>query len=88
MKFSRLKILLLFFLLIPIPALWAASASDELAHLLNRLHGFQANFTQTVMDGRGQILQKTSGKMILQRPGHFRWEVMQPNKQLLIADGE
>lgn len=86
-SFYRLKVLLIF-LVIPLHAVWAASASDALAKLLNRLQSLQANFTQTVMDGRGQILQKISGQMILQRPGHFRWEVMQPNRQLLIADGK
>ncbi|MES2142062.1 MAG: outer membrane lipoprotein chaperone LolA [Pseudomonadota bacterium] len=83
----RLKILLIF-LIVPFHVLWADSASDELAKLLNRLQSLQANFTQTVMDGRGQILQKTSGQMVLQRPGRFRWEVNQPNRQLLVADGK
>ncbi len=86
-SFYRLKILLSF-LVVPFHAVWAASAADELATLLNRLQSLQTNFTQTVMDGRGQILQKTSGQMILQRPGRFRWEVKQPNRQLLIADGK
>ena len=83
----HLKIFLLF-LIVPFHVLWADSASDELAKLLNRLQNLQANFTQTVMDGRGKILQKTSGQMVLQRPGRFRWEVNQPNRQLLIADGK
>ena len=67
---------------------WATSAPDSLASLLSRLQSLQTNFTQTVIDGKGQILQKTSGQMILQRPGRFRWEVKQPNRQLLIADGK
>jgi outer membrane lipoprotein carrier protein len=88
MKFIYRLNFLIFFLFIPLHITHAASASQELANLLNRLQSLQANFSQTVMDGRGQILQKTSGQMILQRPGRFRWEVMQPSKQLLIADGQ
>lgn len=65
-----------------------AVAEDQLSHLLNNLHTSRANFTQTVMSAKGQILQQVSGKMTIQRPGHFRWEVMRPNRQLLIADGQ
>ncbi len=63
-------------------------AEAKLSQLLNNLQTSRANFTQTVMNSRGQILQQISGKMTIQRPGCFRWEVMQPNKQLLIADGQ
>ncbi|MES2998809.1 MAG: outer membrane lipoprotein chaperone LolA [Pseudomonadota bacterium] len=79
---------LLVFLLLPIQVLAATLAPNQLENLLNRLQSLRANFTQTVMDGRGQILQKTSGQMTLQRPGRFRWQVEQPNRQLLIADGK
>lgn len=63
-------------------------AEAKLSQLLNNLQTSRANFTQTVMNSRGQILQQINGKMTIQRPGCFRWEVMQPNKQLLIADGQ
>ena len=63
-------------------------AEVNLSQLLNNLQTSRADFTQTVMNSRGQILQQLSGKMTIQRPGCFRWEVMQPNKQLLIADGQ
>jgi outer membrane lipoprotein carrier protein len=63
-------------------------AEDQLSQLLNNLQTSRADFTQTVMNSRGQVLQQVSGKMTIQRPGRFRWEVMQPNRQLLIADGQ
>lgn len=63
-------------------------AEDRLSQLLTNLKTSRADFTQTVKNSKGQILQQVSGKMTLQRPGHFRWEVTQPNKQLLIADGQ
>lgn len=65
-----------------------ALTEDQLSQLLNNLQTSRADFTQTVMNSRGQILQQVSGKMTIQRPGRFRWEVMQPNRQLLIADGQ
>jgi outer membrane lipoprotein carrier protein len=63
-------------------------AEDQLSQLLNNLQTFRADFTQTVMNARGQVLQQVSGKMIIQRPGRFRWEVIRPSRQLLIADGQ
>lgn len=62
-------------------------AKEQLSSLLNNLQTLRANFTQTVMNSKGEILQQVSGKMSIQRPGLFRWEIMQPNRQLLIADG-
>ena len=63
-------------------------AEDQLSQLLNNLQSSRSNFTQTVMNSKGQILQQLSGRMAIQRPGRFRWEVTQPNRQLLIADGK
>ncbi|RDH40402.1 MAG: outer membrane lipoprotein carrier protein LolA [Candidatus Aquirickettsiella gammari] len=86
MKFLK-RILSLIIILVPMQTVWAATA-DELTQLLNNLKSSKADFTQTIMNGRGQILQQTSGTMTLQRPGRFRWEVRVPNRQLLIADGQ
>lgn len=61
-------------------------ASENLSELLSHMQTSRADFTQTIMNSRGQILQQVSGKMSIQRPGHFRWEVTRPNRQLLIAD--
>lgn len=63
-------------------------AEEKLSQLLSKMQTSRADFTQTIMNSRGQILQQVSGKMTIQRPGHFRWEVTQPNRQLLIADGQ
>lgn len=89
MNFSyRFTGLSLAFLLFSLATLSYASALDKLTQHLNKLQSARANFVQTVIDGRGQILQRTHGQMILQRPGRFRWEVKQPSKQLLVADGQ
>jgi outer membrane lipoprotein carrier protein len=64
-----------------------ASATDSLNQLLINLHSLTAHFTQTIIDGKGNILQQTSGQMALQRPGKFRWETQAPTRQLLVADG-
>jgi len=64
------------------------AAATSLTSLLQNLQTMQANFQQTIQDGRGNMLQQSQGKMDLQRPGLFRWETTQPNQQLIIADGK
>lgn len=46
----------------------------------------KANFTQTVYDNRGKATQISYGKMAMQRPGKFRWDVTKPIPQLIIAN--
>lgn len=66
-------------------AIYAAPAAD-LAALLNSLHTMRADFTQTILDNKGKVVQKAYGKMALQRPGKFRWEVSRPIPQLIVAN--
>lgn len=47
----------------------------------------KANITQSVYDNRGKVVQQSFGKMALQRPGKFRWEVTKPIPQIVIANG-
>jgi len=88
MCFSKLKAILFGFLLVFTSSAFADSAADQLVKILGGLQTLQANFSQNVLDGRGNVLQRTTGEMTMQRPGKFRWEVVKPSKQLLIADGQ
>jgi outer membrane lipoprotein carrier protein len=64
-----------------------AAPSSELSSLLNLLQTMQADFTQTVYDNNNKEIQKSFGKMALQRPGKFRWDVTKPIPQLIVANG-
>jgi len=46
-----------------------------------------AHFNQTSYVKK-QPAKNASGHMALQRPGKFRWEITQPNRQIIIADGQ
>ncbi len=46
-----------------------------------------ADFKQKAIAKKG-LGKMSFGKMALQRPGKFRWEITQPNHQLIIADGK
>jgi outer membrane lipoprotein carrier protein len=67
---------------------WADSAENMLNQLLKNVQSMQAHFTQTMMDNKDNIIQKSQGNMALQRPGQFRWETTSPNAQLVVANGK
>jgi outer membrane lipoprotein carrier protein len=75
-------------------ALSAVAVSVQAA-TLERLRAFvretqtaRANFTQTVTDKNGRLVQQVSGEFAIARPGKFRWSVDKPYQQLLVGDGE
>jgi outer membrane lipoprotein carrier protein len=66
---------------------FAASADSELMQLLNGINSMSANFIQTTaMSGKHPKKQQLSGTIALIRPGKLRWEVKQPNRQLIIVN--
>ena len=67
---------------------FAADAAKQLLDSLTPLQNIQANFQQSILDKDGRVLEQTSGKMTLLRPGKFRWDTQKPSHQLLIADGK
>lgn len=69
-------------------AAYADSASDSLTQLLNNIRTMQADFTEVVKDTKGKTLNQSQGKMSLERPGKFRWDVTKPNPQLIVTNGK
>jgi outer membrane lipoprotein carrier protein len=63
-----------------------ADAAADLTNLLNATQSMKASFTQSTFNHRGKVTQKTTGDMALQRPGKFRWNVIKPMPQLIIAN--
>lgn len=75
-------------------ALWLTSltcfaddSAKQLLAILTPLQTMQADFQQSILDKNGRVLEQTSGKMALLRPGKFSWDTQKPAHQLLIADG-
>ncbi|MCX2833653.1 outer membrane lipoprotein chaperone LolA [Microbulbifer thermotolerans] len=65
-----------------------ADATDELSRLLQPLAGLSGKFQQTLVDERGKVVQKSSGKFSVQRPGKLRWETGEPFSQLLVTNNK
>ena len=67
----------------------AAAATTALDTYLQDLGSLRTEFTQVVVDARGQQLETGEGTLLVRRPGRFRWEytAQGAGPQLLVADG-
>jgi outer membrane lipoprotein carrier protein len=79
-----IKLLIFIFLFFPTLSL-ADAQNQDLINILNNLHTMQADFTQLVSNDAANV-QQSSGTMVLRRPGKFRWEVLNPTKQLIVVN--
>ena len=78
--------------LLALSAVWppvavSATGGERLKAFFNDVHSVRAHFNQRVLDPRQRVVQESSGVMMLQRPGRFRWVYSAPYKQLIVADG-
>lgn len=67
---------------------WAADAQDALERFVKTRQFAEGRFTQTVVSRSGAVKQKGSGEFSFSRPGKFRWEIIKPYPQLILADGK
>lgn len=65
----------------------AQSAESRLNAALKRLDNLTADFKQTVLDRDKRVIEQSSGKVAIQRPGKFSWIYTSPYEQQIIADG-
>jgi len=69
----------------------AAGPATPLDAYLDGLRTLRTEFSQTVVDGKGEAVQQAVGKLVIVRPGKFRWELTpagNPSAQLMVADGK
>ena len=70
------------------------SSAGEIAAGYERLDAFtqglqtlQADFHQTLRDGRGRTVEESEGTLSLARPGRFRWDYRKPHIVQVVSDG-
>ena len=68
-------------------AVSAAPALTKVNDYFRGLESLKADFVQTVFDDQARLVQTSSGRMYMQRPGKFSWDYEEPYPQLIIADG-
>lgn len=71
--------------LLALPAL--AAPASPVQRYFQELRTLRADFIQRVYDERGRITQTSSGRMLMQKPGLFRWDYRAPAAQVIVADG-
>lgn len=65
-----------------------AGGVERLQQFLADTQSLRADFVQTVLARSGRSPQQSSGRMALQKPGKFRWQIEKPFPQLMVGDGQ
>lgn len=65
----------------------AAEGAQRVDDYLKHLNSLQADFEQFTFNAERTHMAQARGTLYLQRPGRFRWEYADPDKQIIIADG-
>lgn len=54
---------------------------------LDNVTTLKGRFEQSMIDADGEIVDRSSGTLEIERPGRFRWAYTEPYEQWLVADG-
>lgn len=65
----------------------ADAPRDQLAGFLRDVTTVEAQFTQILSDGNGDVLEESGGRFWLSRPGKFRWDYTEPYRREVVSDG-
>ena len=66
----------------------AAQSVTTLDRFLSNLRSWETEFEQTITDARGREQVPQAGRLWVQRPGRFRWQLGSPEPlQVMVADG-
>lgn len=66
----------------------AAESSDPLQEFLKDFESLEANFVQSLINEKGEELERTKGMLYMQQPGKFHWSYETPYTQKIISNGE
>lgn len=66
----------------------AGGAEESLVkNYFRELRSLEGAFVQTVFDADAELIQASSGKVYMNKPGRFRWDYLEPFEQVIVADG-
>ena len=69
-------------------ALMSVGLRADVLEALAEREGMAGQFTQEIISPEGEVLERSSGNFALLRPHFFRWEILTPDSQLLLANGD
>ncbi|MCX7064001.1 MAG: outer-membrane lipoprotein carrier protein LolA, partial [Proteobacteria bacterium] len=64
------------------------TAATRLAALLVPVQHLQAEFTQTVLGTRRELVQSSEGYLRVARPRQFKWVLLSPYPQTIVTVGD
>ena len=64
---------------------WADDTAPVIDYL-DSLRSFSATFEQQRFDETGELLETAHGDSSIERPGRFRWNYLDPYKQVIVSD--
>jgi outer membrane lipoprotein carrier protein len=73
------------------PLVYLPQAHAEGEAVLKGLFSYKtlkADFTQEILDPQRNVQQQMRGRLVIQRPGKFRWNYQSPYEQEIVADGK
>jgi outer membrane lipoprotein carrier protein len=82
--FRRLILAAVFMLSAPAQAQSLAQLKDY----YQSVKSLSGDFVQTTRSEADEVLETSSGNLLIQRPDRFRWFYQEPFEQLIVADGE
>lgn len=66
----------------------AQTVSELLQQKLAKFTIINADFTQQVINPVGKVIQKSTGKLTISRPGNVHWQVVSPDEELIVSNGK
>ncbi len=79
---------LIIFLWLSHPVFSAQPQNTTLNNFFQRTQSLQADFDQTVVNGRGKVLEQSHGNLIISRPEKFILDYQTPVEQKYISNGK
>lgn len=64
-----------------------AAAARRVERILADIKTLKSGFEQTLSGSRGEVLERASGMLYLEKPDRFRWDYTTGVKQLIVSDG-
>jgi len=61
---------------------------ERLRAFLDDITSLKAGFYQSLLNSGGEVLERASGELVIERPGRFVWRYVEPFEQLVVADGK
>lgn len=68
--------------------LLSAGLRADVLETLAAREGMAGQFTQEIISPEGEVLEQSNGNFALLRPHFFRWEILAPDSQLLLANSD